>query len=42
MLRTTEIKTCGNASFLEINQALNLEIELDWELQHDFQKLKTP
>jgi hypothetical protein len=28
MLRTAEIKICGNASFLEINRALNLEIEL--------------
>jgi hypothetical protein len=42
MLRTTEIKTCGNASFLENNRALNLEIELGWELEYYLQELKTP
>ena len=42
MLRTAEIKICGNASFLEINRALNLEIELGEEFKHGLQKLKTP
>jgi hypothetical protein len=32
----------GNASFLEINRALNLEIELGEEFKHGLQKLKTP